>query len=105
LLRANPLAQFPTLVTPEGVVMTEMAGIALCASISYLMLLAHCRVTFLYEDLTERHGKGTPWSIDDWSEEQRAVFYRLMVFIPANVYPTITVIDVRVDSCSQWSRR
>ena len=30
LLRANPLAQFPTLVTPEGVVMTEMAGIALC---------------------------------------------------------------------------
>jgi GST-like protein len=30
LLAANPLAQFPTLITPEGVVMTEMAAIILC---------------------------------------------------------------------------
>ena len=29
-LIANPLGQFPTLITPEGVVMTEMAAIALC---------------------------------------------------------------------------
>lgn len=30
LVEANPLAQFPTLITPEGYVMTEMVGIALC---------------------------------------------------------------------------
>ncbi len=30
LKQANPLCQFPTLIIPEGAVMTEMAGIALC---------------------------------------------------------------------------
>lgn len=30
LLAANPLAQFPTMVTPEGTVMTETAAIAFC---------------------------------------------------------------------------
>jgi len=30
LLSANPLAQFPTLITPEGAVMTEMVAIVLC---------------------------------------------------------------------------
>lgn len=32
LAKANPLAQFPTLVTPEGYVMTEMVAIVLCKS-------------------------------------------------------------------------
>jgi hypothetical protein len=31
-VEANPLAQFPTLITPEGYVMTEMVAIALCES-------------------------------------------------------------------------
>lgn len=30
LLAANPLAQFPTMITPEGTVMTETAAIAFC---------------------------------------------------------------------------
>lgn len=30
LKQANPLCQFPTLITPEGAVMTEMGGVALC---------------------------------------------------------------------------
>jgi hypothetical protein len=30
LLAANPLAQFPTLITPEGAVLTEMVAIAFC---------------------------------------------------------------------------
>ncbi|KAF8677693.1 glutathione transferase [Rhizoctonia solani] len=43
LVEANPLAQFPTLVTPEGIIMTEMVAIAL-----YLI---------------DQHGKETPWDI------------------------------------------
>ena len=34
LLAANPLGQFPTLITPEGVVMTEMVAIVLCENLS-----------------------------------------------------------------------
>lgn len=30
LLKANPLAQFPTLITPEGYPLTEMTAIVLC---------------------------------------------------------------------------
>jgi GST-like protein len=30
LLAANPLGQFPTLITPEGTVLTEIAAIVLC---------------------------------------------------------------------------
>ena len=47
-----------------------------------------------FVDLQERHAKGTPWSLEDLSPEQLAVFYRIMLFIPANIYPTITAIDV-----------
>ncbi|CAE6370938.1 unnamed protein product [Rhizoctonia solani] len=85
LVEANPLAQFPTLVTPEGIIMTEMVAIAL-----YLI---------------DQHGKRTPWDINVLRSSQLAAFYRWFIFIPANVYPTITVIEfpsrfVRVPSDS-----
>jgi len=70
LLAANPLAQFPTLITGDGTVMTEMAGI--------LLYLLH------------RYGKDTPWALDTLTPGQLATFYRTMVFVPGNVYPTIT---------------
>ncbi|CAE6434247.1 unnamed protein product [Rhizoctonia solani] len=73
LVDANPLAQFPTLITPEGYVMTEMVAIAL-----YLL---------------DHYGKGTPWDIHALDPRQLAAFYRWFVFIPANIYPTITVIE------------
>ncbi|CAE6397247.1 unnamed protein product [Rhizoctonia solani] len=73
LVEANPLAQFPTLITPEGYTMTEMVAIAL-----YLL---------------DRYGNGTPWDIRTLNPSQLAAFYRWFVFIPANIYPTITVIE------------
>lgn len=71
LVEANPLAQFPTLITPEGYVMTEMTAMALY--------------------LQHQYAKGTPWDIQSLSPSQLAAFYRWFIFVPANVYPTITV--------------
>ncbi|KAF8677694.1 glutathione transferase [Rhizoctonia solani] len=73
LLEANPLAQFPTLITPEGYVMTEMVGIALY--------------------LHDRFAKGTTWDIHALAPTQQAAFYRWFIFIPANIYPLLTIID------------
>jgi GST-like protein len=71
LLRVNSLAQVPTLVLPEGTVMTESAAIALL--------------------LSERHPRaglapaaGTPL---------RPLFLRRLIWIAANVYPTFTYGD------------
>ncbi|TDL30183.1 hypothetical protein BD410DRAFT_780726 [Rickenella mellea] len=73
LISANPLAQFPTLVTPDGTVLTEGAA------------------TAFY--LHDKHAIGTPWSTEHLSPSQLALYYRIMVFIPANIYPTITAIE------------
>ncbi|KAG8690857.1 hypothetical protein FRC11_008571 [Ceratobasidium sp. 423] len=61
LVETNPLAQFPTLITPEGYAMTEMVGIALY--------------------LHDRFAKGTTWDIRALSPDQQAAFYR---YIPAD---------------------
>ncbi|KAF8605923.1 hypothetical protein BDV93DRAFT_521266 [Ceratobasidium sp. AG-I] len=71
LVKANPLAQFPTLVTPEGNVMTEMVAIVLY--------------------LQNRHASDTSWGINKLSPSQLAAFYRWFIFIPANVYPVLTM--------------
>ncbi|KAG8680578.1 hypothetical protein FRC08_016193 [Ceratobasidium sp. 394] len=71
LVEANPLAQFPTMITPEGYVMTEMTAIVLY--------------------LQDRYAKDTPWDIHALSHSQLAAFYRWFIFIPANVYPVLTV--------------
>lgn len=73
LIHANPLAQFPTLVTEDGTVLTEIA-----ACLMYIV---------------QRHGAGTPWSLESLTPSQLAKFYRWMVFIPANIYPLITIED------------
>ncbi|KZV88070.1 hypothetical protein EXIGLDRAFT_723013 [Exidia glandulosa HHB12029] len=73
LLKANPLAQFPTLITPDGTVLTEMSAI--------LLYLVH------------RHGNGTSWDLGKLTPGQLATFYRVMVIVPAVVYPTITYIE------------
>jgi GST-like protein len=71
LLRVNALGQIPTLLLPEGTVMTESAAIALL--------------------LSERHPQaglapapGTPF---------RPTFLRRLIWIAANVYPTFTYGD------------
>jgi GST-like protein len=83
LLRINPLGQVPTLLLPDGTVMTESAAIALL--------------------LSERHpdsglapAPGT---------DARAAFLRRLVWFAANIYPTFTYGDypdrwVRADPAS-----
>jgi GST-like protein len=71
LLKVNPLGQVPTLVLPDGTVMTESL-----AMLHYI------------DDLAPRAGlippKGDP---------RRAAFYRWAVFLIAAVYPTYTYGD------------
>ena len=71
LEKVNPLAQVPTLVMPDGSVMSESAAI-----------------TLLLADITGQDslvpGPGTP---------ERAKFLRWLIFIVANIYPTFTYAD------------
>jgi GST-like protein len=71
LEKVNPLAQIPTLVMPDGSVMSESAAI-----------------TLLLADITGQDslvpGPRTP---------ERAKFLRWLVFIVANIYPTFTYAD------------
>ncbi|TWA87853.1 GST-like protein [Azospirillum brasilense] len=71
LLALNPLGQIPTLVLPDGTVMTESAAIALL--------------------LAERHPDAGLAPPPDAPE--RATFLRLLVWLVANVYPTFTFGD------------
>ncbi|KAA2235499.1 glutathione S-transferase family protein [Salinarimonas soli] len=71
LAAVNPLAQVPTLVLPDGAIMTESAAITLHLA-----------------DLTGRDdlvpGPAAP---------ERAAFLRWLVFLVANIYPTFTYGD------------
>jgi GST-like protein len=71
LREVNPLAQVPTLVLPDGTVMTESAAI-----------------TLLLADITGRDdlvpGPGAP---------ERAAFLRWLVFLVTNIYPCFTFAD------------
>jgi GST-like protein len=70
LKRVNPLHQIPTLVTPDGTVLSESAAILIHLG------LAHPRARLLPA-----------------SAAQRAQAIRAMVFIAANCYTAIGVID------------
>jgi GST-like protein len=67
----NPLTQVPTLVLPDGQVMTESAAITLHLA-----------------DLAGRDGL-----VPGPSAPERAAFLRWLVFLVANVYPTFTYAD------------
>ena len=71
LEKVNPLAQVPTLVLPDGSIMSESAAI-----------------TLLLADITGKDslvpGAGAP---------ERAKFLRWLIFIVANIYPTFTYAD------------
>ncbi|MBV8441300.1 MAG: glutathione S-transferase family protein [Hyphomicrobiales bacterium] len=71
LASVNPIAQIPTLILPDGAVMTESAAI-----------------TLLLADITTRDdlapGAGAP---------ERARFLRWLIFMVANIYPTFTYGD------------
>jgi GST-like protein len=71
LEKVNPLAQVPTLVMPDGSIMSESAAI-----------------TLLLADVTGSEslvpGPGAP---------ERAKFLRWLVFLVANIYPTFTYAD------------
>ena len=72
LAAINPLSQIPTLVFNDGAVLTESAAITL-----YLA------------DITGRDDLvPTP------SDVERALFFRWLIFLVANVYPTYTYADV-----------
>ena len=71
LLPANPIAQIPTLILPDGTVMTESAAI-----------------TLLLADLTGRTDL-----VPGASAPERAQFLRWLIFIVTNIYPTFTYAD------------
>jgi GST-like protein len=71
LARINPVAQIPTLVLPDGTVMTESAAITLHLA-----------------DLT-----GSSDLVPAAGEAVRAEFLRWLVFLVANLYPTFTYAD------------
>lgn len=71
LAEVNPLAQVPTLVLPDGRVMTESAAITL-----------HLADITSRDDLVP--APGAP---------ERAAFLRWLVFVVANLYPTFTYAD------------
>ncbi len=71
LLALNPLGQVPTLLLPDGRVMTESAAIVL-----------HCA--------DERPEAGLVPSVDD---PARPIFLRWLAFIVAAIYPTFTYGD------------
>ncbi|MDJ0793587.1 MAG: glutathione S-transferase [Woeseiaceae bacterium] len=84
LEKINPLAQVPTLLLPDGTVMTESAAI-----------------TLLLADMT-----GENSLVPAPGDASRAAFLRWLVFIVANVYPTYTYGDdparfVPVDSAQK----
>jgi GST-like protein len=71
LEKVNPLAQVPTLVLPDGSVMSESAAI-----------------TLLLADIA-----GTDSLVPAPGAPERAGFLRWLVFIVANIYPTFTYAD------------
>lgn len=71
LEKVNPLAQVPTLVMPDGSVMSESAAI-----------------TLLLADLT-----GKDSLVPGPLAPERGKFLRWLVFIVANIYPTFTYAD------------
>ncbi len=71
LEKVNPLAQVPTLVMPDGSIMSESAAI-----------------TLLLADIT-----GSDSLVPAPSAPERAKFLRWLVFLVANIYPTFTYAD------------
>lgn len=71
LAPSNPIAQIPTLILPDGTVMTESAAI-----------------TLLLADTTGRHDL-----VPEANAAERARFLRWLVFMVANIYPTFTYAD------------
>jgi GST-like protein len=71
LEKVNPLAQVPTLVMPDGSIMSESAAI-----------------TLLLADIT-----GQDSLVPKADAPERAKFLRWLVFLVANVYPTFTYAD------------
>jgi len=69
--KVNPLAQVPTLVMPDGSVMSESAAI-----------------TLLLADIT-----GSDALVPGPKAAERGQFLRWLVFIVANIYPTFTYAD------------
>ncbi len=67
----NPVVQVPTLVLPDGQVMTESAAITL--------------------HLADRTGRDD--LVPSTSAPERAAFLRWLVFLVANLYPTFTYAD------------
>lgn len=71
LEKVNPLAQVPTLILPDGQVMSESAAI-----------------TLLLADIA-----GSDSLVPAPGAPERAAFLRWLVFLVANIYPTFTYAD------------
>ncbi len=73
LARINPVAQIPTLLLPDGTVMTESAAITL--------------------HLADIVPPGAECLVPSSAEPARPRFLRWLVFLVANIYPTFTYAD------------
>ena len=71
LAKINPLAQIPTLVLPDGAVMTESAAITLWLA----------------------DQAGSHELVPEPQAAERARFLRWLIFITSNIYPTYTYAD------------
>ncbi len=71
LARVNPVAQVPTLVLPDGRIMTESAAITL--------------------HLADATGRSD--LVPGATEAERPAFLRWLIFLVANIYPTFTYAD------------
>jgi GST-like protein len=71
LVSANPISQIPTLILPDGTVMTESAAI-----------------TLLLADITTRDDL-----VPGAAAPERARFLRWLIFMVTNIYPTFTYAD------------
>ncbi|KAF7314593.1 Glutathione S-transferase [Mycena kentingensis (nom. inval.)] len=70
---ANPLMQFPTVIAPDGSVLTELVAI------------------FLY--LLDQHGANSSWGPALLHPAQRAAFFRWMLVVSNQFYPTLPILD------------
>ena len=44
-------------------------------------------------DLNQRHGANSPWGTSYLAPPQLAAFYRWLIYLPANIYPTISIVE------------
>jgi GST-like protein len=129
LLALNPLAQVPTLVLPDGMVMTESAAIALYLAelapqsglapppgdrarplfLRHLIwLVAAVYPTFTYGDFPERFAPGDPHGLKQSTHAHREALWRwfeTQVGAPWALGAAFSALDVYICAMTRWRPR